>query len=921
MQREFTCSCGKVILVSESKVGELAFCGCGRAVRVPLPRTDQTHAITSGEPPALPTYRPPEETERGDNGPVEVIRPVQGFLRAAEDRPINAVPVMIGLTLEAIWVQATWQTRAIPLKNLAIERLPTGTEIMLTLGAEVSAEKLVLTFINAAEAERWCNEISPRLELLTGSTVADVRHTPDGVALVRRAPDVPHIVVGRVDFAGYTCWAADRGLQLRAAALGADAVFELNRQRCTEMGWNARHVSGVAVHVEGADARRRLRLRWYAEEVGAVVNRMLLLLAIQMALLFLASVVCAGTSILSVPTGETPSEVLASSLLWLGVFYTWPVLLLALLQVLRWPQLLRIAGLAVLAMTTGRAVTVWLAHFAAIRTSGVGLHEGKIWIMLDPVEWALVIAGAVLCARAWRLSNEAPQILPEETQAVPAWHTNWARGLLAATGVFAIAFLAFAGTSRYQMSAYVLQPGVDVKSEQEALRVLNDGVGLAAKGDIASAERSFRRALEQWEILAARPKAPPHYRASLATALHNLGWTREQQGRPDEAEGYYARAVTIADELAGERYVDAQFTQTMAFVRQAVAELGRSKSSKALDEKDRTAGDKYEEAQVLAEKNDHAAESLYLEAIALWEEVLPQATNEAYRKSAPARLAEAHLILAEFQQWLGKRDAAEATLKKAIDYGEKAVAQEPNRPLPKHHLATARGMLQRLGDQDLADDIAKLFMVGRFADAADRWLQSVRQAEDQVHEGRDREVAVRRLAFRLDRYAWFLAHCPDERVKETRGAVKLARRATELQPDVGDYRFTLAMVQYRNDNWRDSLASLEKLKAQERGLDASGWFVSAMDLHQLGQKEDARAALRKGVEWIEERQRQAERDAMLRFQDELARPAVEALQREAENVLEVQQTAMDKKSSATRTPTSATSGCSYWTRNIACRGQ
>jgi hypothetical protein len=45
------------------------------------------------------------------------------------------------------------------------------------------------------------------------------------------------------------------------------------------------------------------------------------------------------------------------------------------------------------------------------------------------------------------------------------------------------------------------------------------------------------------------------------------------------------------------------------------------------------------------------------------------------------------------------------------------------------------------------------------------------------------------------------------------GAVRVARRPTELQPEVGVYRYTLATVQYRNGNWRDSLASLEKLKA------------------------------------------------------------------------------------------------------------
>src|SRR5262249_47006640 len=150
----------------------------------------------------------------------------------------------------------------------------------------------------------------------------------------------------------------------------------------------------------------------------------------------------------------------------------------------------------------------------------------------------------------------------------------------------------------------------------------------------------------------------------------------------------------------------------------------------------------------------------------------------------------------------------------------------------------------------------------------------------------DRETASRRLAYRLDRFAWFLAHCPDERVRDTKAAVKHARRATELQPATDNYWFTLAMVQYRNGDCRESLASLEKVKAKAGKFDASHWFLSAMNLYRLKRIEEARAALRKGVEWIDERKGEAEDNAMLRFQYEMMRPEIEALRREAESLIE-----------------------------------
>src|SRR5207244_1911459 len=102
-----------------------------------------------------------------------------------------------------------------------------------------------------------------------------------------------------------------------------------------------RSVSGLAVRVDDAKARQRLRLRWYAEEVCGLVNRVLLLLIFQSALLFVAVVFCAGLTRFHPATGETVPQALVSAGLGLGLVFAWPLVLLALLRLLRWPQLLR----------------------------------------------------------------------------------------------------------------------------------------------------------------------------------------------------------------------------------------------------------------------------------------------------------------------------------------------------------------------------------------------------------------------------------------------------------------------------------------------------------------------------------------------------------------------------------------------------
>src|SRR5207244_8373606 len=55
--------------------------------------------------------------------------------------------------------------------------------------------------------------------------------------------------------------------------------------------------------------------------------------------------------------------------------------------------------------------------------------------------------------------------------------------------------------------------------------------------------------------------------------LNNLGWLRQRQGRDDEAEKYFARAVALADELPGELQRNAEFSRTMAGAREALAGL------------------------------------------------------------------------------------------------------------------------------------------------------------------------------------------------------------------------------------------------------------------------------------------------------------------------------------------------------------
>ena len=431
----------------------------------------------------------------------------------------------------------------------------------------------------------------------------------------------------------------------------------------------------------------------------------------------------------------------------------------------------------------------------------------------------------------------------------------------------------------------MLREGVDPKREHEALLALNQGAAEANKGDFAAADKSLQRALELWEALASRRQAPPQYRANLAMTLNDLGWIRLRQSRKDEAEAYYSRTVVLADELKNDPVLDEKTKKTLAGARSALSALRGEKSATLVDEKDKAAIRKYEEAEVSDAKEGPRAEGLYREAIAAWEEILPQATNREYTTFAVARLTEAYIRLGDLQERLGKRSESEASLKKAIDYGQRSVDLEPGRPLAKHNLDIARRMLDGLREQVFEEEINKLTRAQRFSDAVDVFTRGIKEQDDRVRAGKGLETAVPSLAYRLNRLAWLLAHCPDKRVRDAKAAIEHARRATSLRSDVADYWYTLAMAQYRHGDWRDSLVSLDTLKAKQGEAGASDMVLSGMNLFRLNRKDEARAALKQAVRLMDEINQKAAGDALLRMEFELMRPAVEALLMEAQKLM------------------------------------
>jgi tetratricopeptide (TPR) repeat protein len=489
---------------------------------------------------------------------------------------------MVALTPHAIWIQDVWQTCSISLEDLGPDRGRNGKELALSHGPAGARESHVLAFDDAAAADRWLREIRRQQEMSSGAPPLS-RYQPEGVSLVRRAAKVPHQVLGQVEFTSHNSWAADRGLQLKAGMRGADVVINVERHRCPDLGWGACQAAGTLIRVEDADARKRMRLRSYADQVRALVTSMFWLLLVQGVLLYLGAVFCTGPTSLQVPTGQKVSEALTSGGLGFVIVFVWPFVMLMLLGSLRWPGLLRPTGLAVLAATTGRSVTVLLAHLLAVKITGAAL--GGVGILLDPFNWAIIIIGVRLFARSRSVARDARQILPDDMQVSPTPRTWCTRGLGTASALYGLALLGFVGITRFEDSRYLLQPGIDVRREQQALLAMNEGLDQFDRGDLAAAELSWKKSLELWEQMTRAPSAPAVYRVNMAQTLYNLALVCDRQNRPEDADKYYERVVALAPQLeADPNLLNPHLKQILADARRMPLERRRHEAMRVMDE-------------------------------------------------------------------------------------------------------------------------------------------------------------------------------------------------------------------------------------------------------------------------------------------------------------------------------------------------
>jgi tetratricopeptide (TPR) repeat protein len=129
----------------------------------------------------------------------------------------------------------------------------------------------------------------------------------------------------------------------------------------------------------------------------------------------------------------------------------------------------------------------------------------------------------------------------------------------------------------------------------------------------------------------------------------------------------------------------------------------------------------------------------------------------------------------------------------------------------------------------------------------------------------------------LNSLAWQLATSPDEKARDANEAMRLARRALELNPQFAACWNTYGAACYRTGRWHEAEHALRKSMELTGGGSGFDWFFTAMVHWQLGWKDDAAWWFDRGVEWMADRGRdddeetgrlRAEAAALLEINDE-----------------------------------------------------
>jgi tetratricopeptide (TPR) repeat protein len=421
--------------------------------------------------------------------------------------------------------------------------------------------------------------------------------------------------------------------------------------------------------------------------------------------------------------------------------------------------------------------------------------------------------------------------------------------------------------------------------------LVNLAVVLEQVGRYRDAEDAFRESLSMEERLTAEDPSNPRHRRGIAYTCASLAGMLAKAGRPQEAEEARRRAVQIMEKLVSEFPNNPECLHSLAYNRFMLGLALRAKKQFL---------DAQKEFQTAIELNARAvadypkmtqfraslARSQFNLARLLRDTGRPQEAEPLYRQAlenrmqlvaeAPLHSTELHWAfrnLVDLLQKMDKPQEAETVSRQYLQFYEKLAADFPKEPRYQELLAGAHLNLGRLlratGRRDEAEQHYRQVLGFYETYPEHKDPQNLRGAAlfdlalvlsqsgqtQKAAEIYDQLLKIKPAsAVACNNLAWMLATCPEEKLRNPRRAVELAKKAVELDPKSRFVWNTLGAAQYRAGDWQAALQALEKSMELGKGGDAFDWFFLAMAHWQLGEKGKAREFYDRAVQWMDKNQ-------------------------------------------------------------------
>jgi tetratricopeptide (TPR) repeat protein len=569
----------------------------------------------------------------------------------------------LALSPDALWVGYRGELRRYPIAALAeCQRDEQGKELRLRFRKADREVAQGFFFPNWDDCQQWHEQLLRLMGAAAGATEQGPGVVP--VIFLRGAPNLSYQPLGEVESQEADGDRAAVELQVRAAVKGADAVADLREDPALGPDRPLPRRWATAIRAADADGRRELRARWCAGRVSRIGGIMLLLVGLSFVVTLLNGTFFlwysrTGRALPPAPGGPIAPLLLDMAGL-IALIHLGPLVLVGLTRGLGWPGLLRPAGVVMLLLGL-KPVAVLLGALAA------GVVQGRwnssfftIVTLADPVNLVILVCCWNVCRDAWRLDRQCREVVPDAASTAPAAQ----RGVAAAGVAFGVLACAFLGWGQYALASAYGLPGSDAWKEHHALTAFQDGM-TSGVGDLAGAEKAFRRSSALWQELAGAAATPEHQH-NLAATYTNLGTVLLFQGRFAEGLESLRRGLRSYEQIGSDFPEYQSHRGGLRFARSNLAEMERDVPG-------------FEDAQEGQEGQRLERLGQYAEVVAYFREAL--ARCEAGKKDLEPRAY--RRLLAMKQNRLAwalatSEDPGQRDPKEAVGLARKAVENSPS---------------------------------------------------------------------------------------------------------------------------------------------------------------------------------------------------------------------------------------------------